>query len=121
MFQVISVSLNWEAERPPRCDEEGSIRSQQKLVAERENVLKECFSIPSGRKGFTKCRENEESFDLHRFGPLTVILISSDGAMYSTYERRTGFFGFAVRCFNPKHLAIKNFKCAKHIPNTVTE
>lgn len=91
MFQVISVSLNWEAERPPRCDEEGSIRSQQKLVAERENVLKECFSIPSGRKGFTKCRENEESFDLHRFGPLTVILINSDGAMYSTYERSTGF------------------------------
>lgn len=28
---------------------------------------------------------------MQRFGPLTVILINSDGAMYSTYERRTGF------------------------------
>ena len=116
VFQVISVSLNWEAERPPRCDEEGSVRSRQKW--ERENVLKECFSIPSGRKGFKKWRENEESFYLQRFGPLTVILINSDGAMYSTYERSTGFLDLQSDVLIQ---STSLFKCAKRSPNTVTE
>ena len=55
---------------------------------------------------------------MQRFGPLTVILINSDGAMYSTYERSTGFLDLQSDVLIQ---STSLFKCAKRSPNTVTE
>lgn len=37
------------------------------------------------------------------FGPLTLILMNGDGAMYSSYERSTGFLGFWVYATHSKN------------------